>query len=673
MMMDSPSAPPIEDAYPGSTWSAIAALPDWPRATTAYPDLFAHDNDNDNEQRRTALNTTATTITSMGNGLTTTTTLNCNNQSSSRNLTSAVASHKSAPTTFASNDTKYLRKKRNEQAAAVAGHARRACRAIEFQFGDDELESREHLERMRREREEHDAELRYAESISRGGAAGLAQRVAAVAVGAVHGGRAIIQRVLEKISTDDVAQNFDEISMPPNNNNNINNNNNNIEKTLSSSASSSATWTTTPLANAKQALQSNGIVHKLDSKPLLSLGGDLGCSSLHDALQARVHLRHLRKCGTQVSGAAFLEESLTVDDLQKYKLTLSDVVRGLGVDFASLTKMGLTVDKMTRKNRWFDVNVLSTDFVAHAGGDVVHDLGFDTDTIFRLQCADFEIAQLGLDFTSLISKCGFTRKHLIRVPWYPQTMVDLLGLSRKHLVDDLRLRPKDFSVLRQRRAGWTLDFFKEKLEFSDADLVQCVGFHRAELAPPVTNVESSARELIARQRAAQQRDRTDNDDDDESGSEQYEEDENAIVWNLSANERQLPPNHQGNISAWSNTLNADDDDSDDNGDEIGTISAPLACPPDHCDDDDDDDDDDDNASKRKGVDTVVFATCEKDNAVIKGLFIDERLHRVLSAHAPLQTNDNDAESHGSESRSDRTNEGDECAENENETYELRFV
>jgi hypothetical protein len=342
-----------------------------------------------------------------------------------------------------------------------------------FALDADEVEARRHAEEKRKERERIDRESRIATFVNGGG---MGRRVLGAAADALLRGRDVVGRLVEKMATTMADEET-------------------IETEQTDVADDENTTTTeSPVVMMKpsltaEMLRSPSIIRCLDDQPTLDLKKDLGHSSLKSALEARVHLRHLRKCPpAQVSGAALLDEEIDIDDLQtRYKLTLSDMVRQLRVDWRSLLAMGLSIDKMTRENGWFDVNVLSTDFIAQAGGNVVGHLGFNAAALLRLRCTDVEVAQLALGFDVLIQRCGLDRRTFLQLPWFPQTMIDLLGLQRSHLVDPpLQLRAKDFAFLRRSRPEWTLEMFRDQLKFTPDELVDLVGFDRAVVFPQPT-------------------------------------------------------------------------------------------------------------------------------------------------------------------------------------------
>jgi len=198
----------------------------------------------------------------------------------------------------------------------------------------------------------------------------------------------------------------------------------------------------------------------------LNLQKDLKCDSLRTAFRKKIDLRALRKC--ELPEKQYFDERINISDLQKFHLTLYDANQTLQLSWQSLLKMGLRNVHFARQTQWFDVHALA-DCIAMEQADLISDTGFCVDDIFRLQCRDLEMAQLNFSFDDFVDRMGMSRKEFRALPWFLETMVDLLGLQKKHLVEGLKLQKQDYKELVLHR-GWLR-----------VDMINLLGFTEQEL------------------------------------------------------------------------------------------------------------------------------------------------------------------------------------------------
>ena len=210
---------------------------------------------------------------------------------------------------------------------------------------------------------------------------------------------------------------------------------------------------------------------RLDQATHLELGADLGYACVRDALAGGAPLRHLAKCG--LTAADFAREQLYVSELQRYGLTLSDVVDVLRLPWSELrTTLRMSRVHLVREPNWFDTRTLA-DCAARQGANLVRDLGFSLHDVYRLRCADIELAQLGIDVDALVA-LGMRRDDFVQLPWYPETLCNALGLTKRHLLGALALERKHHRYLMRTRSGWTEQLFRGKLGYSEAEMRQFV-------------------------------------------------------------------------------------------------------------------------------------------------------------------------------------------------------
>ena len=127
---------------------------------------------------------------------------------------------------------------------------------------------------------------------------------------------------------------------------------------------------------------------------------------------------------------------------KKFKIQWTDIVNVLQ----------LKAHHLTRENGLFDTTILS-DCIHCQKGNLIIDIGFTIDDIRRLECKDLEISKMDIDFDDMI-RIGFTKQDLLAFPWFPDSMVEMLGLKKVHLsAKFLNLKKEDFYHLIKTRKG----------------------------------------------------------------------------------------------------------------------------------------------------------------------------------------------------------------------------
>ncbi len=197
-----------------------------------------------------------------------------------------------------------------------------------------------------------------------------------------------------------------------------------------------------------------------------NLNNTLSNKTIKQALHENIDLRILNVSG--ITATDFQKEGLYVSELQKLGITLQDVVYILKFPWKDICfKLKFNRALMTRESGWFDSNALSTSIV-RGQGDIIRDLNFSIEDIFRLKCTDFEASKLQLDMDTLCS-IGLNKIDFLKLPWYKETMVSVLGLTKEHLLEELMLKKKDFLFLFKKR-NWNYSFLISELEFTESDL-----------------------------------------------------------------------------------------------------------------------------------------------------------------------------------------------------------
>lgn len=219
----------------------------------------------------------------------------------------------------------------------------------------------------------------------------------------------------------------------------------------------------------------------------LDLQRDLGCSSVREAVERRVPVAKLRQCN--IDPMDFKRQSLSIEDLLSAKWTLNDA-KSLNIVWRMLVDdMGLRANHLTRKNGWWDLRVLA-DCVVREQADLIVDLGFTLEDVFRLECQDRELAQLMFTMDDLLNRLHLTRKAFLALPWHFEVMVNLLQMDKSHLVA-LRIgRPHlQYLVLKRK---WPVQGLIDELGMSQQEL------HKAGLDQSLSDLE---KEYAARAKA----------------------------------------------------------------------------------------------------------------------------------------------------------------------------
>lgn len=229
-------------------------------------------------------------------------------------------------------------------------------------------------------------------------------------------------------------------------------------------------------------------VSDFDGKDLLCLSQDLGCRTVTEALQKNIPVDLIGRC--IITAEMLKNEGLTIRNLQKFGLTLYDVVEKLAIPWKSMCEiLHFNNAHLIRNPNWFDARILAM-CCAQQGANLIHDLGFCVEDIFRLRCADYEVSQLNITMQDIFS-LGMNRKEFLSLPWALETMTNLLNLTKEQLFFELKLKKKDYKFLFEKR-NWNLKFLKEELEFTEEDIQKCgLGFK-------VSNIQTTVPPVVQR-------------------------------------------------------------------------------------------------------------------------------------------------------------------------------